>query len=227
MSSRAHKAFQKNAQEVERLWEIHQILGGSARGRRHRMEVLNKSAIVLITAFWEAYCEDIAEEALEHIVNHARDASTLPKELKKRIAKEVKENKNEIAVWDLADGGWRLKVKARLKDFADARSRNLNTPKAEHIEDLFEKAVGLCSVSRSWRWKRKTVERIRDKLNDYVTLRGSIAHRGSARVSCTKAQVEEYFDLVKALVARTGGAVNRFAHKVTGKLMWVASRKKR
>ena len=40
-----------------------------ARGRRYHLEVLNKSAIVLVTSFWEAYCEDIAAEGLAHIVN--------------------------------------------------------------------------------------------------------------------------------------------------------------
>lgn len=39
---------------------------GTARGRRFDLEVLNKSAIVLITSYWEAYCEDIAAEALDH-----------------------------------------------------------------------------------------------------------------------------------------------------------------
>ena len=40
--------------------EIHVLLGGSGQGRKYQLEVLNKSAVVLITAIWEAYCEDIA-----------------------------------------------------------------------------------------------------------------------------------------------------------------------
>jgi hypothetical protein len=34
--------------------------------------VLNKSAIVLLTAFWEAYCEDLAAEALNHVGDHRK-----------------------------------------------------------------------------------------------------------------------------------------------------------
>ena len=79
MSSNARKAFDRNAEDVDRLLEIHQNLGGDAQGRRFRLEVLNKSAIILITAFWEAYCEDIAAEALEHVINHVPTASELPK----------------------------------------------------------------------------------------------------------------------------------------------------
>src|ERR1019366_3918284 len=101
------EAFDDNVQDIERLLELHVASGGAAKGRRFGLEVLNKSAIVLLTSFWEAYCEDIAAEALEHIVAHTPSADKLPKELKKVIAKELKEELNELAVWKLADGNWR------------------------------------------------------------------------------------------------------------------------
>ena len=68
MPSKARRAFDDSAKDVKRLLEIHKTIGGNAPGRRAGLEVLNKSAIVLITAIWEAYCEDISAEALEHIV---------------------------------------------------------------------------------------------------------------------------------------------------------------
>jgi len=67
MASQARIRFDKNCEDVERLLEVHRDLGGSGRGRRRRLEVLNKSAIVLLYAFWEAYCEDIAAEGLNHL----------------------------------------------------------------------------------------------------------------------------------------------------------------
>lgn len=105
MPSKARLKFNANADDVGRLLEIHRDLSGDKQGRRFRLEVLNKSAIILITAVWEAYCEDLAKEALEHIVKNAPDSTVLPKDLKKRIAKELKEDRNEIAVWTLADSG--------------------------------------------------------------------------------------------------------------------------
>ena len=56
MPSKARVNFEANAADVSRLLEIHKYFGGDAKGRRFRLEVLNKSAIVLITAIWEAYC---------------------------------------------------------------------------------------------------------------------------------------------------------------------------
>ena len=82
MASRARQAFDRNVKDVQRLLQIHANVGGDAQGRRFGLEVLNKSAIVLITAIWEAYCEDLAAEALDHLVTNATSGSSLPKELK-------------------------------------------------------------------------------------------------------------------------------------------------
>jgi len=52
MASEARKAFDVNADGIERLLELHQIAEGAGRGRKHQLEVFNKSAIVLITSIW-------------------------------------------------------------------------------------------------------------------------------------------------------------------------------
>ena len=88
MPSKAREAFDKNADDIDRLLEIHGDLGGALPGRRYKLEVLNKSAIVLITSFWEAYCEDLAGESLEHIVRHSKTAGSLSKEIKKLAVTE-------------------------------------------------------------------------------------------------------------------------------------------
>lgn len=220
MASNARKAFDNNADDIERLLEIHRDLGGEQQGRRHRLGVLNKSAIVLITAIWEAYCEDIAAEALNHIVNSVADASKLPVDLKRRIAKELKADLNDIAIWCLADGGWKVKVKARLAAMTVERNRNLNTPKSGKIDQLFADAIGLAKVSDAWTWTRVTADKARAKLDQYVTLRGAIAHRGTAASSCNKTHVEDYFELIKKLVSKTGGRVNAFVRPIAGSGLW-------
>lgn len=84
MASQARSAFDQNAKDIKRLLSIHADIGGDSKGRRYGLEVLNKSSIVLITAFWEAYCEDIASEALQHLVTFSPSGLALPKELKKK-----------------------------------------------------------------------------------------------------------------------------------------------
>lgn len=107
MPSQARKALDANLKDVEKLLDLHEEKGGKLRGRRFGLEVLNKSAIVLICACWEAYCEDLAAEALTLIVRHAKSADQLPKDLKKNVMKALAGRKDELAIWAIADGGWR------------------------------------------------------------------------------------------------------------------------
>lgn len=221
MPSKARIAFDENIKDVEALLEIHESIGGSAPGRRYGLEVLNKSAIVLLTSYWEAYCEDIAAEGLECIVTHAKKSDDPPKEIKKIIAKELKANPNELAVWDVSDGKWRALLLNRLKIMQEARNRKLNTPKHENIDDLFEAAIGLSNVSSKWVWAKKlTVAKAREKLDKFIELRGEIAHRGKAKTSVTKAQVTDYLEFLKYAAGKTGGAVNSHVKAITGKCLF-------
>ena len=220
MASKARKAFDENATDIVRLLEIHGDFGGEAPGRRYRLEVLNKSAVVLITSFWEAYCEDLAAEALEHIVTHAKSAASLSKEIKKTIAKEISADKNQLAVWDLSDNGWRKVLRNRLVRLQQERNRRLNTPKSAYIDDLFLSALGVKGISRSWVWHRMTADQARKKLDRFVALRGEIAHRGHASQSCKKPQVEDYFNFIKRVVSKTGGRVNSYVKMLTGVPLW-------
>lgn len=221
MVSKAQEAFDNNAKDIQRLIDLHQQEGGEARGRRYGLEVLNKSAVVLITAFWEAYCEDIASEGLEHIVNHARSSDALPAELKKQIANKVKKSPHDLEVWKLSDDGWRIYLRAHLEEMKEERDRKLNTPKTKQINDLFKVAIGIDNISKSWSWARKmTAERASKKLDKYVTLRGSIAHRGADNNTVKKADVVDYFEFTKLLVSKTGGKVNSHVKTITGKPLW-------
>lgn len=220
MASKARRVFDENADDIDRLLEIHRDLGGDARGRRFRLEVLNKSAIVLITSFWEAYCEDLAAEVLEHIVKHARSAQSLSNEIKKIVAKELTGDPNQLAVWNLSDDGWRKVLQDRLLKLQEQRNRSLNTPKSENIDELFLKALGIEQISKTWAWRRMNSDQARTKLDRYVTQRGEIAHRGRAAHGCSKANVEDYLAFIKRLVAKTGGCANSYVRTITGNPLW-------
>lgn len=221
MASAARGAFDKNVQDIKRLLDLHEHLGGKQPGRRYGLEVLNKSAIVLITSFWESYCEDIAAEALAHVVKHAKSADALPKELKKMIAKELEQDPHDLALWGLAGNGWRKMVQERLEGIQESRNRKLNAPRTENINKLFESALGIVKISNSWRLAQNMPARkSEEKLDRFVTLRGSIAHRGKAEGPVKKAHVVDYLDFVSRLAATTGGEVNKYVHVVTGRYLW-------
>ena len=114
MSTKSRKSFDENCKDVERLLAIHKDIAGHAPGRKYGVEVLNKSAIVLICAFWEAYIEDLADEALDAMVNGVADFNKLPLDLRKRLAKAVKTNPNDLSPWDLAGNGWQTALRNNL-----------------------------------------------------------------------------------------------------------------
>lgn len=201
-----------NKSDIERLLEIHTLVGGSGRGRKHRVEVVNSSAIVLITAFWEAYCEDLCEESVRVIIDNADDPDLVPKELRKSIAKEIDDDHDKLACWNLAGEGWRDVMMHRVSSPAFARSLKFNTPKWGNIDALIHGIVGLKEVSRSWKWRGMKNATARSKLNDYVELRGEIAHRGSGTQQVLKRQVEDYFGHIERLVELTDKAAE--AHLV-------------
>jgi len=166
MPSEAHKSFDANLKDIERLLELHTMVGGTTKGRRYGLEVLNKAAIALITAYWEGYCEDVAAEALAHIVKHAKSSDVLPNELKKQLAKELKDAPHELEVWKIADRRWKKYLGDRLERLKEKRNWDFNTPKTEQINKLFLQAVGIKQISSCWRWPKKmTVNRAAHKLD--------------------------------------------------------------
>jgi hypothetical protein len=42
---------------------------------------------VFTSTYWEAFCEDLAAEALRHLAEHAKDANALPPGVKKTFKK--------------------------------------------------------------------------------------------------------------------------------------------
>lgn len=175
---------------------------------------------MLITSFWESYCEDLAEEALEIIVQHAPNADALPKEIKKVVAKTLKEDKNELAIWDISDDKWRSVLRRNFAALTEERNKTFATPKSFNVNSLFESAIGLSTMSSNWKWKGMSTVQAISKLNDFVSKRGDIAHRGSSTSTVKKSEVLDYLNHVKQLAGNTGGAVKKHVKAITGEDLW-------
>lgn len=216
MTSRAEASFVKNCEDIEELLLIHTDITGEAPGRRRKLGALRKSAIVLMTALWEAFCEDLADEALQHLVAHAPDAQVLPVELRKQVAKELAADKNNLEVWKLAGDGWRSVLVNRLAELQELRNRKLNNPKTRQINDLFRDALGIGKISESWHWNKMDAQRAAGKLDEYVTIRHEVAHRGSSADRIWKYDVNEYYNHVWRLVEQTAAEIAGVLAGITG-----------
>ncbi len=213
MASRALETFEANRADVDRLMEVHGDISGGAPGRKYRVEVLNKSAIVLLCASWEAFCEDLVSEVVEHFVKHAPNANALPKLVRKRIARDFRGD--EMRMWTLADGGWRQVLTAQLTDLKEERDRMLNTPKTAQIRSLFADHVGYADVTADWHWQKRTVQSSIATLDTFVTLRGAIAHRASAPRSVHKTDVMKNTQFISGVVHATDRAISDHVLAVT------------
>jgi hypothetical protein len=195
---RAQLSFQFYAYpQVDRLLSIHSAVGGSRPGRRYRLEILNKSAIVLACAFWEAFVEDLTADALLHLAKHADNAGVVPNELRKSILKDLQARKHELALWDIADDKWRDLLRERARKIVEVSDRTLSNPSSEKVDDFFCRQAGLTRISDSWRWPGTSADKARQKLDGFVQLRNVIAHRGGPRdATVTKRDAEHALALI-------------------------------
>lgn len=206
MPSQARLNFERNLlRDVERLEEMHreQFPG---RGRPH--SILTRSGIFLLCAAWELYCEEVIKEAFEHVVGHANAPLDLPEHPRRTLANAIKADKHELAVLRLAGDGW----KDYLREHAEKKLEELNTPNCANVTDLFKRLVGI------------DVEPILGQhtqaLLDFIAKRGDIAHRGAqaGHVSINDLQADHQF--VRALVVRLDNEIIQPIQDACGHRPW-------
>jgi len=209
-----------NIKEVDRLKEIHSQITPGGPGRKRDVEVLHKSAIVLLVACWEAFVEDMATESLQYMISEAKSPSVLPKNVLERVASR----KAGISAWELAGTGWKKALRDNLTEVLARTTGTLNTPRTAQVDELFEKAIGLPSISSSWYWSGRSVESAAASLDRLVTLRGSIAHRVSAAQAVELKYVDRARQFIYRLVVKSHNCVCRFLESTVERSPWTRLR---
>jgi hypothetical protein len=209
-----------NMDDVNRLLKIHKDITGDERGRRYGVEVLNKSAVVLITACWEAFVEDLASEAYEFLLTNASSAADIPAKVRSLASTPLKEAADTTQVWQLAGDGWKAVLQTHKTALLDRYIGTFNTPKPDNVDALLEGLIGLKSLSSQWYWKGMSFDRARAALLAYVEDRGAIAHRTRTSSSITKAYVRGYRDFAFRLAVRTTNTVRTHLHSLVKKNPW-------
>ncbi|MDK9720433.1 MAG: HEPN domain-containing protein [Rhodospirillales bacterium] len=213
-SSKARKRFSENRKDVERLLEIHADVAGDGPGRKHGVEVLNKSAVVLICAIWEAYVEDLLSEALTHLTDKILDTNKLPKDLLNHIAKDIKQDRHDLSPWKLAGDGWKKVLKDNLQVSINRHVGKWNTPKAAQITELYNQGMGIPDITSSWKRPRLAADKARKQLDNYVVLRGAIAHGATSSERVTKAIAQKFLNHVDELIGFMDGTVNQHVRSI-------------
>ncbi|KAF2338040.1 HEPN domain-containing protein [Flavobacterium ginsenosidimutans] len=190
MPSKSYFDFLELLQDVEQLRNTHYDYSKGKSGRK-KLGFLTRSSIVMLCAAWERYCENILLECVDKVLTTDIEAKALPSYIKEYIGTKVRENKNIIYPIELADNGW----KNLWKGYAVNETNSLNTPNSENLKKLYKRFLGIEDFTTMWHETSIT------KINDFIKIRGEIAHNGS------KAQYVRFNSLLSSIEIITENAI--------------------
>jgi hypothetical protein len=145
--------------------------------------VIFRSAVVLLIASWEQYVEQLAESSIAVLTDRLGDSTTLPENVKQRIAlfsvSEKRNNQREFSdcVWMFADKGWKIAYIGYCKNLTS----NLHTASPINVKELYWSILGIRDIASGWHFHEFAAEGCVEKLKDLVDLRHDIAHGANAR----------------------------------------------
>lgn len=168
MPSRALGKFEgAMMRDVDRIIQTHADIQNGNPGNMG-LGHLTRSGVLLLCAAWELYVEELLIEAVAANIARSPTPDGLPAPVKKTISQYIKNSKHELKPLAMAGDGW----KTIYLEIAREAVVSLNTPKKHNIDQLYLTLVGAADLSNAWSLGAAAV-------NDFVEVRGDIAHRGS------------------------------------------------
>lgn len=200
MPSQTRRLFvNKLIPDVRHLIENHEELNPPGRGRRY-LGHITRSGVVMLCAAWELYAEEIVGEAVNFLVKDCEDPDFLPDHVKGKIAKAAKNDSHDFGALRLCGSGWKqVYYQAAMKDCA-----RLNTPKFGPVSEIFKDWLNIHpdELENGWRHTR-------EELNEFVALRGEIAHRGADAGYVRRDRLMELVRMIDAIVVDTDNLLAR------------------
>jgi hypothetical protein len=147
MASQSSTSFHVNKKDVEILWHIHAEVAGLGKGRRHRADVLNRTAIVFISACWESYIEDVCMESFDFLLCNVEDPNMIPSKVKTIAAHKLRNDKDERRIWELAGLGWKNILSNHRDAAREVWLKDFNTPKSRQVRALFSDLLGIADIT--------------------------------------------------------------------------------
>lgn len=212
--------FKSNLGEVTQLMKMHAALAGSGRGRKHKVEVLNKSAILFACAAFEAFIEDLAKRSFDHLVLKSNDHTKIPRDILKSIAISLREDRNEMRVWDIAGDGWKTTAEHHKQNLISKYIGPFNTPKPGNIESLLKKLTGFPDTYPVWTWQGMSETASKNKLREFVELRGALAHGSKPQRPVLMKNVRAYVKFLAAFSVRLSNDMRSYCIDLTNEAPW-------
>jgi hypothetical protein len=222
--SRAIGNLVENLDDIRELMKYHKRITHGRTGRPHGVEVLNKSAVVLAIACWEAFVEDLAESAFRHLLSFTGDPNSMPSKVRAHLGQKLRNDENPLTVWRLAGDGWRAELETHKTAVLADTIGKLNTPRPDQVDKLFEELTGFRNLSSQWRWHGMSNAQAKERLGGLVALRGAIAHRVSATSYVRKTEVVRSVGFIQRLAAISSNRMCDHLQTVTHLQPWIKVR---
>lgn len=217
MPSAANVRFRNNRKDIDTLWLFRKELQRDA-AREIRLEVLHRAAFVFIAACWESYVEDVATDAFDFLLQGASTPDVFPAKVKALATKNLFEGKDERRIWDLVTG-WKDVLNAHRNSILNRSLKGFNTPKTQQVKDLFLGLLDL-DVTAAWTWKGVSVECASALLDEYMTIRGNIAHRIKHAEVLDKKDAKKFLSHTAILVDKTDETLKSHLQALTAVAPW-------
>ena len=220
MPSEALASLKSNLTEVDRLFGFHRQLGGESPGRRQGFEVINKSAVVLTCACWEAFIEDLCIEATKCLTELVNNSDEIPQSLRVSCFRGLN-IKEAGEFWKVAVDSWQQALIRNAESCAHGKKtgdHGFNTPSAENITELFKRTIDLNDVTQNWRWQGITDAK--RNLKEFLDLRGQIVHRVSASAPVQLTDAEQRRGFIETLGEKTDESVRNHLLQITQRSPW-------
>jgi hypothetical protein len=211
MPSKAMLKFESRlVSDVRSLIGTHKELNGPDPGRRG-FGHLTRAGVVMLCAAWEIYLEELVRECVSIYCERVSTPLELPKPTPNQISTYVKNHKHELKPLELAQDGWKIVFQSLCNDMI----ATFNTPKSRVVDQLFKRLVGIANVSESWTVTPAQVD-------DFVTRRGEIAHKGSAAPYVRFDDLQTYLLHIETSVRDTDNKLAEHIKETTpqGKSPW-------
>lgn len=206
MPSSAYKHFRVNMIDVYRLIEAHEVLSPKTRGKK-ALAHITRSSVVTLCACWEEYVEAVLIEGARYLKTSVEHPKELPRQVQKNLAQKVKTARHDLKPLELAGTGWEDVYYSYCREAA----RGLNTPKTEPLNGLYFNYLGIKDVQDHW------INSVTKKeIDNFVSLRGEIAHKGRAARYVYLWEVQGLRDMIYSNVKHMDNSLCGYLHKLVG-----------
>lgn len=185
--------------DVDRIIATHASIQDGVPGNKG-LGHLTRGGVLLMCAAWELYIEEVAIEAIEACIDRANGPTDLPATVQKSISDYVKASKHQLKPLAMAGDGWKTVYLEIGREWVTA----LNTPKKHNIDEGLRLLIGLEDLSNNWSLGAAAV-------NDFVSARGDVAHRGSDAGNIHMNKLKEtYKPQISRCAVETDNAISTF-----------------